>query len=221
MKIINLGAEDYHIHSLNYSDGMNTVDEIVKAAGELGLTRIAITDHSQATLDYYGLAMKNFRQTTRQWVNTHNKTEVIFGIEGDLLTELGDICDDIQGIPTEFLILSAHEGVYKGPPQKITQAYIRAIDRHHKAIKFIGHVHAGFFASTVNVPEVVKAANDHGIPLELNGSYLGKRGDERNVQQMLERADQIYVNSDAHTLYGLQTLRAKCFEYLRKHKLLE
>ena len=34
MKIINLGAEDYHMHSLNYSDGMNTVDEIVKSAGD-------------------------------------------------------------------------------------------------------------------------------------------------------------------------------------------
>ncbi|MCX6168152.1 MAG: PHP domain-containing protein [Ignavibacteriales bacterium] len=51
MEIINPGNEDYHIHSLNYSDGMNTVDEIVKFAGEIGLTKITITDHCQMHLD--------------------------------------------------------------------------------------------------------------------------------------------------------------------------
>ena len=39
MEIINPGNEDYHIHSINFSDGLNTIDEIVKFAGEIGLTK--------------------------------------------------------------------------------------------------------------------------------------------------------------------------------------
>lgn len=51
MEIINPGSEDFHIHSLNFFDGMNTIYEIVKYSGEIGLTKIAITDHYQVHLD--------------------------------------------------------------------------------------------------------------------------------------------------------------------------
>ena len=34
-KIINLDNRDYHMHSMNFSDGFNTVDEMVKFAGEI------------------------------------------------------------------------------------------------------------------------------------------------------------------------------------------
>ena len=33
MEIINFANEDYHVNSLNFFDGMSTVDEIVKFAG--------------------------------------------------------------------------------------------------------------------------------------------------------------------------------------------
>jgi len=46
MKILNPGPEDYHIHSITFSDGWNSVDEIVKYTGEIGMTKIAICDHS-------------------------------------------------------------------------------------------------------------------------------------------------------------------------------
>ena len=51
VKVLNTIYEDYHIHSLNYSDGMNTVDEIVQYAGKIGMKKIIITDHSQAVID--------------------------------------------------------------------------------------------------------------------------------------------------------------------------
>jgi histidinol phosphatase-like PHP family hydrolase len=51
VKILNTMGEDYHMHSINYSDGMNTIDEIVQYAGKIGLKKITITDHSQFMLD--------------------------------------------------------------------------------------------------------------------------------------------------------------------------
>ena len=51
MKILNSIHEDYHVHSLNYSDGLNTIDEIAEYAGKIGLKKIIITDHSQAVID--------------------------------------------------------------------------------------------------------------------------------------------------------------------------
>jgi len=96
MEIINSETEDYHIHSLNFSDGMNTVDEIVKYAGEIGLTKIAITDHCQMHLDNRKFHKKNHYNMIERWKNVHNNVEVIFGIEDDILNEDGDVSMDIQ-----------------------------------------------------------------------------------------------------------------------------
>ena len=125
MSIINLNR-DYHSHSLNYSDGLNTIDEMVRFAGELGLEELALTDHSQAALDQHRLVKKNFRKSIDRWKNVHNSVSVRFGVEADLLNEGGEICAHIQGLESDFLVLSAHSDVYRGNRSKVTEGYIRA-----------------------------------------------------------------------------------------------
>jgi len=51
MKVLNSLQEDYHMHSINFSDGFNTIDELAQHAGKVGLKKIVITDHSQASID--------------------------------------------------------------------------------------------------------------------------------------------------------------------------
>ena len=138
MKIMNLGKEDYHMHTITYSDGLNSVDEMVKTAEELGMSEIAITDHSQIYLDKKGFSRKSHRDLVSggRWKNIFGDMKVIFGIEADLLNEDGDICSNIQGIESDFLVLSAHKGVYEGDVVNITDAYVRAIERFSDRIVF-------------------------------------------------------------------------------------
>ncbi len=220
MQIVNPDSRDYHMHSLNYSDGLNTIDELVHWAGVFGLREIAITDHSQATLDKSSLARKGYRgivQTERRWKNVHdNGVNVIFGVEGDILNEEGDICDQIQGKKGDFLVLSLHKEVYSGDFTKVTDAYCQAIKRFGREIAVLGHpcINAPY-QQQLDITAVTRRANQYGVPLEFNCANLvnGKT----NLQQlklMLDTAEQIYVNSDAHTLHELKTLRAAGFAYL-------
>jgi hypothetical protein len=64
---------------------------------------------------------------------------------------------------------------------------------------------------------VVEIANNYHIPLELNAKTL-HRGNAiiEKLDYMLENADEIYVNSDAHTLRGMKELRKSAFEYLKQ-----
>ncbi|MCT4617275.1 MAG: PHP domain-containing protein [Candidatus Gracilibacteria bacterium] len=225
MKILNLDNRDYHMHSSDFSDGMSTVDEIVRFAGEIGLTEIAITDHSDATLekfkreyDYRPSTMR-FAIKTRQ--NVFNDVKVIFGVEGDLLDEEGNVSFTIQGLEPDFIILSAHRCVFKG--KDATQGYIKAIEKHHDKIKFIGHpcFLLEKFGTTSDIKQIVEVANKYNIPLEFNAKNIVK-GDTNleKLDYMLKNANEIYINSDAHTLYDLKESRKFAIKYLKENNYI-
>lgn len=223
VKILNTEQEDYHVHSLNFSDGFATVDEIVVFAGKLGMKKIVITDHSQVAVDARFIARNTPREILLRWKNVHNNVEVAFGIEGDLLNEKGDICDELHGMKSDFLILSYHPITYKGDKNKVTEGFINAIKRHHKIIKFIGHIYA--YSEGIDVEKVVEVGNQYKLAFELNGAYLmpfkSHQADMNALKIMLSKADQIYVNSDAHTLSGLKDLRKKGFDLLKENGFFE
>lgn len=219
MKLLNSIHEDYHMHSLNFSDGMCTIEEIVRFAGERWLKKIAITDHSQAALDVGGIIRISWIPIFSRRKNILNDVEVIQGIEWDLLNEKWDCCFDIQWFSSDFLILSCHEEVYEahhGDFNKLTEAYLNALDRYHDKIKFIGHLCKKKTVEFVNVEKIVEKANFYKIPLEFNAGYFHREGtDLEKLDLMLSLADQVYVNSDAHSLYEL-TIRQGAFDYLKK-----
>ncbi len=219
MKLLNTIHEDYHMHSLNFSDGLNTVDEIVRFAWKIGRTKIAITDHSQKELDVDKIAKKNRACTRERRKNVHNDVQVIFGIEWDLLNGKGDCCFELDGVTSEFLILSCHEETYKAHNwdlQNMTQWYINAIERYHDKIKFIGHLCKKWTAEFVDVKRVVEVANKYHIPLEFNAGYLSRGWTNlEKLEILLTTADEVYINSDAHLLCELENRQA-AFDYLKE-----
>jgi histidinol phosphatase-like PHP family hydrolase len=235
MKILNTEKEDYHVHSMNFSDGFNTIDEMVAFAGKIGMKKIVFADHSQASIDAEGLAKKTFRTVIAggRWKNVINKVEVLFGVEADLLNEEGDICDTIQNKKSDFIILSYHRHVYKGDKKNLTRAFINAIERHHEKIKIIGHLHISALEGVeIDVAKIVDLANKYKIPLELNCKYfsIGEESGENPenavkqveaIKLMLSEADQVYVNSDAHTFWELKELRKLGFKFLKDNGFLK
>lgn len=219
MKIVNPGKEDYHIHSLNFSDGMSTVDEIVKFAGEIGMTKITITDHCQWHIDKRNFILKNYYSMLDRWKNIHNNVEVKFGIEADLLNESGDVCMDIQGITSETMILSSHPyPIYSGDPNKINLGYSNAIERYHNKITFIGHPCSKYFEKYINILELTEVCNKYEIPMEFNcANFANNRTNLNNLKIMLDNCNQIYVNSDAHTLNEIKDLRDIGFLFLSEN----
>ena len=217
MKILNTIHEDYHTHSINYSDGMNTIDEIVQHAGKIGLKKITITDHSQFEQDQAGFARRNRRSFTRRWVNIHNDVEVFFGIEGDLMDDEGNCCFDIQGVEPDFCILSCHHSCYKGDLKNITQAYINAIHKYQDKIKCMGHICDFHTSGYLDVEAVAKALNQYQIPIELNCYSLHtKKTDLEKLDQLLSLIEWwVYVNSDMHTLNDF-SYRQAGFDYLKE-----
>jgi histidinol phosphatase-like PHP family hydrolase len=212
MKILNTEKEDYHVHSFNFSDGMPTIEEIVQFAGKIRLRKLVITDHSQATLDKYGYVKKNSRNLIKRWKNVHNRVDVSFGVEADLLNDKGDCCFHIQGIEGEFIILSYHKEVYSGDRKRAAEGMVRAIRRYHDRIDMIGH--PGLDMTGEDAKAVISEANRYNIPLELDANYFLTDPEKWTI--LLKNAVQIYINSDAHTLWELKTRRKEARALLKK-----
>lgn len=219
MKILNTEKEDYHIHSLNFSDGFSTIDEIVKFAGEIGMKKIAIVDHSQAGQDADQRKANTYRPIINRWKNIHNKVKVIFGVEADLLNENGDICEHIQGFPGEFIILSYHPYVYSGDKKKVTEGFLKAIEKNQKKINIIGHL--GAYPKDIDFIKVVECANKYKIPIEINCQYLIRGENEESWKKILAKSDAVYVNSDAHTLNEIKDMRKIGFKFLKDNGFLK
>ncbi len=226
-RIINLDNRDYHMHTSSFSDGIPTINELVQFAWTIWLKEIAITDHSQAAIDMFRTKYSISAGTTafytlNRWKNVFNDVNVVFWVEWDLLNENGDVCFDIQGIKPDFIILSAHKDVYKSSPETVTDATIKAIEKYHKDIKLIWHPCSySDFWEYYDIEKLVEVANKYDIALEFNAkNFAWWKTNLEKLDYLLKNANKIYINSDAHTLYELKTVRQKAIDFLYEKKYL-
>lgn len=215
MKLINPWNQDYHIHSSNFSDWYNTIDEIIQYANKIWLSEIAITDHSQHALEIDWYYKKSNRKLINRFQNVHNDVNVIFWVEADLMNEDGDICSHIQDVEPEFIILSLHKWKFSWDIMNVNKAYENALKRYSTKIKFIWHPTNSRACEYLEMEEFMKLLNHYQVPVELNWwSILNNKIDHEKTIKMLEMANEIYVNSDAHNLYEMTAARKSAFDYL-------
>ncbi len=216
-RILNTIHEDYHMHSMNYSDGMNTIDEIVQYVEKIWYKKIIITDHSEIEIQKTWKGDLVWRSTTKRRENVHNDIEVWFGVEWDLLDEAWNCCFTIQGKEQDFCILSCHREVFEWDLKNITIAYSNAIKKYHEKIKFMGHICLKKTSKYLDIEKIAKILNNYNIPIEVNAAYLDLwHTDTEKLDHLLSLLETgVYVNSDAHTLADFNR-RAYAFDYLKQ-----
>jgi len=230
-RIINLDNRDYHMHTSSFSDGIPTINELVQFAWTIWMKEIAITDHSQVAIDMF---RKNYNisagstayYSVKRWKNVYNDVNVIFWVEGDLLDKEWNVCFNIQGTEPDFIILSAHYDVYvdfmKQDPNLVTDATIKAIEKYHDKIKLIWHpCSMSDFGEYYDIEKLVDVANKYNIPLEFNAkNFVRWKTNMEKLDYLLKNTNQIYINSDAHSLYEFKTVRKKAIEFLYENNYL-
>jgi len=219
LKILNTEKEDYHLHSSSFSDGVPTINEIVQFSETIGMKKIIITDYTMQ--NYYETKGTVPRGILKRWKNVYNDVDVSFGVEGDLLNEKGDVSLTINDKHSDFIILSVHPTIYHGNEKEVTEGYIKAIENNLDKINCIGHIcmsrDKNDLSKYLDIEKIVDVANNYNIPFEFNcANFSRKKTDLNKLDYLLKNAKQIYVNSDAHTLYEFKTLRKIGFEYLKE-----
>ena len=202
---------DLHMHT-TATDGRATLDEMVAAARERGLSYIAITDHSQRVSMARGL---DADRVLAQWdeigsLNKRLKGEflVLKGIECDILEQGGmDLPDDVLA-QADWVLASVHYGQQQSRDQ-ITKRILGAIE--NPAVTAIAHPTGRLInrreAYEVDIDAVFSAAAKHGKFLELNANPA--RLDLHDVHCAAAKGHgiPIVINTDAHSIDGLDCMR--------------
>jgi DNA polymerase (family 10) len=207
---------DTHIHS-HYSDGTNSILEIVSVAEKMGYEWIIICDHSKSLKVANGLEEKDLYKKIEEIekINKTSKVKIFCGAEVDILSdgEL-DYSDDILS-KIDFVIAAIHTG-FKQSEEQITQRIIRAME--NKYVHSISHPTGRILLKRdeykVDISKIVEYAKKCDVLLEINAYPERLDLNDINVKYAKENGVKFSIGTDAHNVshmnymvYGINVAR--------------
>ncbi|MBN1458713.1 MAG: DNA polymerase/3'-5' exonuclease PolX, partial [Armatimonadetes bacterium] len=164
-------AGDLHVHS-NWSDGHNTVAEMVRAAQDAGYSYVALTDHSPSQTVANGLSVKRLKERRAEIEaarDTFPDMTILEGAEVDIKRDgTLDYPDDVLG-QLDFVIASVHSG-WKMDEAAMTARIIRALE--NPWVDCLGHPTGRLVGQRepypVDLDAVFRAAAELGVAMEIS-----------------------------------------------------
>ncbi|MBN1931746.1 MAG: DNA polymerase/3'-5' exonuclease PolX [Desulfobacterales bacterium] len=201
---------DLHLHT-RYSDGYNTIEEMVDAARERHFEYIAVTEHSHRLKITHGLDSRHLRQQCEaidQLNATLKDITILKGLEVDILEDGRlDLPDDV--LSELDLVIGAVHSHFNLSGEKQTQRILRAMD--HPYFTILAHPTGRIInkreAYDLDMDRIIGHAFERGCFLELNSHP--KRLDLNDIYCQSAKAEGVLVsiNSDAHRVVDFNNLR--------------
>lgn len=195
---------DTHMHTVASHHAYSTVHDYWQFAAERGLQLFGVTDHAPDMPDgAHGWHFGNMKVLPR----VHNNIAMLRAIEANIQPEDGGL-----GLPEgmypflDYIIASFHEPVFP-PADRAT--HTRAVINTLKTgrCQILGH--PGNPNYPIDYEEVVRAAKDNNVLIEINNSSFthSRLGSEPNCLHILELVDRldwkVSFGSDSHTAFTL------------------
>lgn len=193
---------DLHVHT-NFSDGKNSVEEMVCGALIRNLSAIAITDHSPSLLyrrysdDSYLLEQHKIIDQLRKKYGTH--ITIFKGIEADILPD-GEVDLSIVVLKKMDIVVASLHVELDQPRETITARLIRAIE--NPFVDIIGHP-GGRLYPLVDITDldwdrIFRATAYNQVALEINSHKSHPLFDDEKVRQAVAMGVPIALDSDSH-----------------------
>ncbi len=205
-----------HFHTI-YSDGGNTLEEMIRAGKEKGFEYFAVCDHSKSAFYANGLTEERLIEQKEEIDILRKKLNVpIFhGIESDILKEGAlDYSDEILS-EFDFIIASVHSN-FNLSEDEMTNRIVKAIESPYS--RAIGHPTGRLLLRrggyNLDIKKVLDACAANNTAIEINANPRRLDLDWRNYFYARERGVLFTINADAHatehieyTKYGVMIAR--------------
>ena len=195
---------DTHVHTISSGHAYSTLGENCSEAARKGMKLIGITDHGPAMLGGpHIFHIKN----QKVYPDFINGVEVLKGVEANIIDYNGLVDIEDKTLSTlDIVIASLHDVCIKpGTVDENTSAIIGAMKNRYVDII----AHPGNPAFPIKIDEVLDAAMEYNVLIEINNSSLGtsRAGSEDNCRRIAEMAalkgNMIAIGSDAHICFAI------------------
>ncbi len=194
---------DFHMHS-NWSDGLNSLEEMAEACYQKGYQYMVIGDHSQSARVANGLDPSRYREQFKlierlnQYYNPRG-FYILKGCEVDILPDGSlDLPDELLE-EFDFVVASIHSRFN----QDNTYRILKAMESPY--VNLIGHPTGKAYGTREGYPldmeKIIKTAKETGTALELN-TYRADLSPE-NIRKCMEMGVMKAIVTDAHSVKHL------------------
>jgi len=201
---------DLQMHT-KATDGRNTIEEMARAAKKLGLSYIAITDHSKAVRVANGLDEKRLRKHLKDIEKADGKVpgiRILKGIEVDILPDGSlDLKEDVLR-ECEVVVGAVHSR-FNMSEKEMTERIVKAL--RSGLIHILAHPTGRLILERDPYPldlgEVFRVAREEGVAMEINAHP--DRLDLRDVdaRHAKEVGVKLVISTDAHAANQLELMR--------------
>ncbi|MFL9485157.1 PHP domain-containing protein [Chitinophagaceae bacterium LWZ2-11] len=194
-----------HSHS-KWSDGTNTLEEMVTAAIKKGYEYLVISDHSKTAFYAQGLKEEQIVAQHQQIDELNAKYgpfKVFKSIESDILSDGSlDYAPDVLA-SFDVIIASVHSNL-KMPEERAMMRLMNAIENPYTSI--LGHMTGRLLLSRngypVNHKTIIDACAANNVVIELNAHPRRLDIDWRWIEYAIEKNVLISIDPDAHNVSG-------------------
>lgn len=199
-----------HSHS-NWSDGLNTLEEMARACIAKGYEYLVISDHSRSAFYANGLSVDRIREQ-HALIDELNQQLAPFrifkSIECDILTDGSLDYDDEVLNSFDLVITSVHSNL-KMTEEKAMQRLLKAI--MHPATTILGHMTGRLLLSRQGYPvdhkTIIDACAEHNVVIEINAHPRRLDIDWQWIPYAMEKGCILSINPDAHQVEGFEDVR--------------
>lgn len=192
---------DLHMHS-TWSDGRNTIEEMVLASAQLGYQYVAITDHSESAWSSRKLARADIPRQHEEIDALRavaSNIDILRGIEVDIMHDGSLDFDDETLASFDIVLASLHDhGGHDG--RRLTERYLRAI--RHPLVNVITHPANRSPGLTpgydVDFDALFAAASETGTAMEIDGAPGHLDMDGALARRAVAAGVTVVVDSDCH-----------------------
>ena len=199
-----------HSHS-NWSDGVNTLEQMAKAAIERGLEYLVISDHSKTAFYANGLSEERIRAQHAQVDELNAKLgpfKIFKSIESDILND-GSLDYSAEVLTTFDLVIASVHSNLKMAEEKAMMRLMNAIANPFTSI--LGHMTGRLLLSRNGYPvdhkRIIEACAANNVVIELNAHPRRLDIDWRWIDLALEKNVLISIDPDAHAIDGYDDCR--------------
>lgn len=199
-----------HCHS-NWSDGINSIEEMAIGAIDMGFEYIVLSDHSKSAFYANGLKEEKIKEQHHYIDELNEKLQpfrIFKSIEADILSD-GSLDYSNEVLATFDLVIASVHSNLKMTEEKAMLRLLGAIQNPYTTI--LGHMTGRLLLSREGYPvdheKIIKACVENNVVIELNAHPSRLDIDWSYIDCALEMGVMISINPDAHSVDGYKHIK--------------